>query len=98
MSVQYKAVSSNPPLHIVLYCVTPPEFRRYSSLTLCPPCPAWGECVEQNGSAEDRERHPSREGNLPGKPRCGRRQLGPNDWQLAVDRRSLDRRSSRCSN
>ena len=42
MSVQYNAVSSMPPLYIVLYCLTPPEFRRYSSLNLCPRYPAWG--------------------------------------------------------
>src|ERR1700729_1600688 len=28
---------------MVLYCLTPPQFHRYSSLTLCPPRPAWGE-------------------------------------------------------
>ena len=43
MSVQYSALSAIPPLHIVLYCLTPPEFRRYSSLTLCLPYPAQGE-------------------------------------------------------
>src|SRR5215471_5166147 len=43
MSVQYKAVSSIPPLYIVLYCLTPPEFRRYSSLNLCLPHPAGAE-------------------------------------------------------
>jgi len=50
MSVQYKAVFPNPPLHIVLYCLTPVEFRRYSSLTLCLPYPAWGE---NNGESDD---------------------------------------------
>jgi hypothetical protein len=43
MSVQYKAVSVNPPLYIVLYCLTPPQFHRYSSLTLCSLYPASGE-------------------------------------------------------
>lgn len=43
MAVQYKAVSRIPPLHIVLYSLTPAEFHRYSSLNLCPPFPAWGE-------------------------------------------------------
>src|SRR5580765_6234095 len=42
MAVQYRAVSAIPPLHIVLYCLTQPEFRRYSSLTLCQPYPARG--------------------------------------------------------
>ena len=43
MSVQYNAVVANPTPYIVLYCLTPGKFRRYSSLTLCPPFPAWGE-------------------------------------------------------
>ena len=43
MSVQYRAVFANPTLHIVLYCLTPPEFHRYSSLNSCSPYPAWGE-------------------------------------------------------
>ena len=42
MSVQYSAVDGNPTLHMVLYCLTPPEFRRYSSLNLCLPYPARG--------------------------------------------------------
>jgi len=42
MTVQYKAVSRIPTLHIVLYCLTPPLFGRYSSFNLCPPYPAWG--------------------------------------------------------
>ena len=43
MTVQYKAVSCIPTLYIVLYSLTPAEFRRYSNLNLCPPFPAWGE-------------------------------------------------------
>src|SRR5205807_7220936 len=43
MSVQPSAVGCKPTLHIVLYCLTPPQFHRYSSLTLCSPDPAWGE-------------------------------------------------------
>ena len=51
MSVQPSAVSHKPTLYMVLYCLTPPRFHRYSSLTLCLPRPAWGEL--QHG-AEDR--------------------------------------------
>ena len=43
MAVQYKAVSCIPPLYIGLYFLTPAEFRRYSSLSLCSPNPVWGE-------------------------------------------------------
>jgi len=43
MCVQWSAVLGKPPLHMVLYCLTPAEFHRYSSLTLCLPYPAWGE-------------------------------------------------------
>src|SRR5579864_180832 len=43
MSVQLNAVSCKPTLYMVLYCLTPARFHRYSSLTLCPPYPAWGE-------------------------------------------------------
>ena len=67
MSVQYSAVLSIPPLYMVLYCLTPPEFDRYSSLNLCPPYPAWGENVRQHVRAMGRVWHPTRERNLPGK-------------------------------
>jgi hypothetical protein len=43
MCVQPNAVSCNATQYIVLYCLTPAGFRRYSSFNLCPPCPAWGE-------------------------------------------------------
>ncbi len=62
MSVQYKAVSLNPPLYIVLYCLTPPEFGRYSSLTLCLPYPAWGmasDCSDDAMQQIRRKRNPS---------------------------------------
>jgi hypothetical protein len=43
MSVQPNAVARKATPYMVLYCLTPPQFPRYSSLTLCPPFPAWGE-------------------------------------------------------
>jgi len=43
MSVQLNAVPRNPPLYIVLYCLTPAQIPRYISLTLCLPYPAGGE-------------------------------------------------------
>ena len=56
MAVQYKAVSCIPPLYLVLYCLTPAEFGRYSNLNLCPPFPAWGEtnyCARLNCNKPD---------------------------------------------
>ena len=43
MCVQPNAVERKVIPDIVLYLLTPPRFRRYSSLTLCPPRPAQGE-------------------------------------------------------
>src|ERR1700722_4504219 len=45
MSVQPSAVARKAIPYMVLYCLTPPQFHRYSSLTLCPPYPARGENV-----------------------------------------------------
>jgi len=96
MAVQYNALSCIPPLHIVLYYLTPAEFRRYSSLTLCPPFPAWGEtndcadgvCSNSSGKGirlvnRSRSRNPPISRN--------RRDLGYPflwDWQLATDHRT----------
>jgi hypothetical protein len=44
MSVQYGEVPSKAIQDIVLYCLTPARFRRYSSLNLCAPSPA-GDAV-----------------------------------------------------
>src|SRR5258708_22943912 len=41
MCVQPNALDRKAIQYIVLYCLTPARFRRYSSLNLCPPCPAW---------------------------------------------------------
>jgi hypothetical protein len=46
MCVQPSAVERKVIQHIVLYCLTPPRFRRYSSFNLCPPSPAWDGMVE----------------------------------------------------
>jgi len=94
MSVQYRALIAKPTPYIVLYCLTPRQFGRYSSLTLCPPCPAWGEDAAQAGPCAERKRHPMREGNLPGKYQ--RRQL--NRPAASYCNRQLFLRSSRCSN
>src|SRR5580692_5016721 len=45
MCVQPSAVGRKAIQYIVLYCLTPPRFRRYSSFNLCPASPAWGEEV-----------------------------------------------------
>jgi len=67
MYVQYNAVESKRILHIVLYCLTPPEFRRYSSLNSCPPYPAWGENIAQGVFARGRTRQLIWKRNLPDK-------------------------------
>jgi hypothetical protein len=41
MPVQPNALPAKPIQDIVLYCLTPPLFHRYSCLNLCPPPPAW---------------------------------------------------------
>jgi hypothetical protein len=40
MCVQPGALGRKVIQYIVLYCLTPPPFRRYSCLNLCPPFPA----------------------------------------------------------
>jgi len=45
MCVQPSALARKVTPYMVLYCLTPPQFHRYSSLTLCPPNPAQGENV-----------------------------------------------------
>jgi hypothetical protein len=52
MCVQPNAVGRKAIPYIVLYCLTPARFHRYSSLTLGLPYPAWGEddaeaCIER---------------------------------------------------
>src|SRR5580658_11299183 len=40
MHVQPNALALKAIQYIVLYCLTPPQFHRYSSCNLCPPLPA----------------------------------------------------------
>jgi hypothetical protein len=40
MPVQPNALALKAIQYIVLYCLTPPQFHRYSSCNLCPPSPA----------------------------------------------------------
>jgi hypothetical protein len=40
MCVQPEALARRAIQYIVLYCLTPPLFDRYSGLNLCPPYPA----------------------------------------------------------
>ena len=40
MCVQPEALARRAIQYIVLYCLTPPLFHRYSGLNLCPPYPA----------------------------------------------------------
>src|SRR5215469_2583159 len=105
MSVQYNAVSAIPPLHIVLYCLTPPESRRYSSLTLCLPYPARGEENTGGDVASIVVRNGRNRSGKQGRMRISRaekcakmvtRQKSPT-VQMATDS-PLVPRSSRCSN
>ncbi len=48
MRVQPSGVSGNGTQDIGLYCLTPARCRRYSSLNLCSPCPAWGVKKRRN--------------------------------------------------
>ena len=41
MCVQPNALALKAIQYMVLYCLTPPPFHRYSCLNLCPPSPAW---------------------------------------------------------
>jgi hypothetical protein len=41
MCVQPEALARRAIQYMVLYCLTPPLFHRYSCLNLCPPYPAW---------------------------------------------------------
>jgi len=81
---------------MVLYCLTPPRFPRYSSLNLCPPRPALGEndaitatqgsFLRQRGitlvnrRAPQEQRQKSRRGETP-KPGLYR-QLTTTDWPM----------------
>jgi len=100
MRVQPSALGRKAIQYIVLYCLTPPRFHRYSSFNLCPPYPAWGENLDGKGRAMHRFR---RRGNPSGKhlcpavepslPKASRNsQLTTGNWQL------LFPRSKRCSN
>jgi hypothetical protein len=101
MCVQPNAVRDKAIPYMVLYCLTPPRFHRYSSLTLCPPPPAWGENDVEEWSKRDRgmhridERNPVSKHAYPSRPRAEVRQ---NDWQPGTDHWPLFLRSSRCSN
>ena len=54
MCVQPNALGRKAIQYIVLYCLTPARFRRYSSLNLCPPSPSPGEDLVQLRSAVHR--------------------------------------------
>jgi hypothetical protein len=41
MRVQFQAFARKAIQYMVLYCLTPPLFHRYSCLNLCPLSPAW---------------------------------------------------------
>ena len=72
MCVQPNALGRKAIQYIVLYCLTPARFRRYSSLNLCPPYPAW------DGIGMSMHRF-GRRRNLPGK------QLLPRDSFVGRD-------------
>ena len=101
MSAQPNAVARKATPYMVLYCLTPPQFHRYSSLTLCPPPPAWGENDVEKWSKRDRRMHRIDERNPVGKhawPSPPRSHAKPNDRPLATEHWPLFLRSSRCSN
>ena len=101
MCVQPSAVALKPIPYMVLYCLTPPQFHRYSSLTLCPPYPAWAENVAGNWRGRNRSMHRTEERNPVSKHACpGHRHANarPNDRPFATDNWPLVVRSSRCSN
>src|ERR1700730_4346754 len=101
MRVQPNAVSCKPIPYMVLYCLTPPQFHRYSSLTLCPPYPAGGENVAEEWSERDRGTNGIDERNPVSKharPSSRHGHARPSDWQLATDQWPPFLRSSRCSN
>jgi hypothetical protein len=103
MCVQPNAVGPKALPYIVLYCLTPAQFHRYSSLTLCTPYPAWGAINDGPHRASIKfggEESGWLIGNAGENPHVSqmRRDMGhPIQWQLA-DNRPLFLRSSRCSN
>jgi hypothetical protein len=89
MCVQSDGVKRKAIQDIVLYCLTPPRFRRYSSFNLCRPFPAWGEEMIQPINTGSRVRS---SGNLCSKQACEGSNFGlSSDWPLSP-------RSRRCSN
>jgi hypothetical protein len=54
MHVQPNALAFKAIQHMVLYCLTPPPFDRYSCLNLCPPSPARDGIEPNAGFAEDK--------------------------------------------
>src|ERR1035437_8520351 len=112
MCVQPNAVARKAIPYMVLYCLTPPQFHRYSSLTLCPPCPAWGEkndgmdddCIVFGGGGTRLVNRSSRRARSQNPHVSQRtRNMGHparvfTEWQLATDNWPLFLRSSRCSN
>src|SRR5208283_3044240 len=103
MCVQPNAVRGKAIPYMVLYCLTPPRFHRYSSLTLCVPYPAWG--VNNDAMVDARIALSAGGICLVNKPSRGARSQNPHpvaknatrmgqpcdDWLLVP-------RSSRCSN
>jgi len=45
--VQNDVVVQKGTLHMVFSCLTPVQFRRYSSFNLCPPYPAEGKAFSE---------------------------------------------------
>jgi hypothetical protein len=87
MCVQPKAFGRKVIQYIVLYCLTPPLFDRYSWLNLWSALPAW-DGIEQNAHFAE-----GKGISLVNRP------VRPNHWQLATDNWQLFfPRSSRCLN
>src|SRR5580704_1120009 len=87
MRVQPSAVICKPTPYMVLYSLTPGQFHRYSSLTLCPPCPARGENVEPKWSGRDPSMHRIDERNPVSKHACAsiwHAEVRSNDSPLAT--------------
>ena len=99
MYVQPNAVVRKVTPYMVLYCLTPPQFHRYSSLSLCSPYPAWG--VKLPKHASNGEGGTLLVNMLRNKVYTQVQPLGSesSDWQLATDHwQPFLPRSLRCSN
>jgi hypothetical protein len=79
MCVQPNALGRKAIQYIVLYCLTPPRFHRYSSSNLCPPFPA-GEIIGLSKRRLRRQRY--RFGKQAG--RQHNEQLATDNWPLAT--------------